>query len=219
MIIQPTLGSVGTFRGSAQQTTKAGSSDFQDCLMAGTAIRQGSTDALLKGKKSEILSKFPALTEEKLEELVKQCDIEHMDEEQLYQLAQLMMEDGVIPTRPQDNELNMIAVYPKALYEAFLNGETFMNKGTVREGFHGCFTVNPASGELDYSYPRYGLKNLEYNLWMTQNSLESFNAYYTEEERAMQLQLTASKTSFWELAKLLSAYRQQAGYGTLGIRW
>ncbi|MCI8645223.1 MAG: hypothetical protein HFE76_00185 [Firmicutes bacterium] len=218
MMIQPGFGPAGAFS-STQQQTKAGASDFHSRFMArAAASQQSSAGDPLESKKSEILSKFPGLTEEKLEDLIKQYDIERMDEEALYELAQQMMAEGVVPNRPQENGLNMIAVYPKALYDAFLNGETFMNKGVVREGFHSCFTVNPASGSLDYQYPKYGLKNLEYNLWMTQNSGQSFNAYYTEEERSMQLQLTESKTSFWELAKLLSAYRQQAGRGALGIR-
>lgn len=218
MIIQADFGAPGSCTNNKQQKIKGNPSDFQSRLAARSIDADGQGSAVIQDKKIELLNRFPALTEEKLESFIKKYDIESMDSHQMYQLAQQMIQDGVIPERPEESGLNMIAVYPRALYDAFLNGETFMNKGVVREGFHGCFTVNSGAGNLDYQYPRYGLKNLEYDLWMMRNQVEFFSSWYTDEERARQLQLTSSKNSFLELAKLLVDCRQQAGRTAQGIR-
>lgn len=66
---------------------------------AGVQTDPKSAAGIAQSKKAELLSKSPALSEERLDQ---------------------------------------IAVYPKALYDAFLKGERFMAKGTVREAFAGC---------------------------------------------------------------------------------
>lgn len=223
MIVQSNFEPAAAYTGSSgQKKTSANSSDFQG-LMAQSACTSHTNRAFrqssaAESRKNEILNQFPALTEERLEELVKNYNLETMDSDELFALAQELMEEGIIPQRPKEGGLNQIAVFPMALYEACLNGDTSALKGTVRQGFSGCFTVNQASGSLDYQYPKYGLKNLEYDLWMMQNGVERYQSYFTDEERQRQRQLVGSKIAFWELSKLLSAYRQEVGSAALGIR-
>lgn len=207
MIINPYLAH-SSFVPSSQRQASSPAGSFSGAMKTRTAVQTNAnpTTGMAQSKKAELLSKFPALTEERLDQLVRKYDIEAMDSEQLYHLAETLMDEGIIPSRPRENGLNLIAVYPKALYEASLNGETLMTKGVVREAFTGCYTVNQAAGTLDYQYPKYGLKNLRYDIRMMQSIFDTCNSYYTEEERVRQISLANSKTSFWEFAKLLTDY-------------
>lgn len=210
MLIQSYFTQNGSCFGSGQSqipSSPAGSfSGVMEARTAGVQTDPKSAGGMAQSKKAELLSKFPALSEERLDQIAGEYDIETMDSDQLYHLAETLMDEGIIPSRPRENGLNLIAVYPKALYDAFLKGERFMAKGTVREAFTGCYTVGQTGGTLNYQYPKYGLKNLEYDLWMMQANFETCNPYYTDEERARQISLANSKTSFWEFAKLLEDY-------------
>ena len=164
---------------------------------------------LVSEKKNEILNKFPALTEEKLDQIARDYDIENMNEEELFELAGKLAEDGVIPPRPEDNGLNQIVVFPKELYDAILRGEMPQPAGVVREASGFLYSVNASSGEMEFSYPDYGIRSLQYNLEMCQNAFKRFEGYYTNEELERQIQLTNSKARFLEFAQLLVEYREE----------
>lgn len=162
--------------------------------------------------KNEILSKFPALTEEKLERLIKDYDIESMDSEELFNLAGKLMEDNVIPSCPQENGLNLLFVFPKELYDSFLKGEASMPSGVVRIASNFFYSEDPYTGEAEFSYPRYGLKRLEYENKICQEAFKRFESYYTGDELEHQIQLTNSKALFLEIASLLVAYKEDSNH-------
>ena len=164
---------------------------------------------LVSEKKNEILNKFPALTEEKLDQIARDYDIENMNEEELFELAGKLAEDGVIPPRPEDNGLNQIVVFPKELYDAILSGEMPQPAGIVRAASGFLYSVNASSGEMEFSYPKFGVRSLQYNLEMCQNAFKRFEGYYTSEELERQVQLTNSKARFLEFAQLLVDYREE----------
>ena len=190
---------------SWKKTVNAG--DFQ----CNTKVKVQDTQNryLVSEKKNEILNKFPALTEEKLDQIARDYDIENMNEEELFELAGKLAEDGVIPPRPEDNGLNQIVVFPKELYDAILRGEMPQPAGVVREASGFLYSVNASSGEMEFSYPDYGIRSLQYNLEMCQNAFKRFEGYYTNEELERQIQLTNSKARFLEFAQLLVEYREE----------
>lgn len=154
-------------------------------------------------KKAEILEKFPQLTEEKLDSLLGGCDIESMDSQQLYKLAEKLMEEGVIPARPDENGLNQIVVFPKALYDAFLSGDTSRLGGVVRDA-SGFMYMAGGAGETGFGVPEFGIGRLKYEQQMLEDAFRRFEQYYTEDELNRHIQLANSKAKFLELAKLLS---------------
>ncbi len=104
--------------------------------------------------------------------------------------------------------LKQTAVYPAALYQAYLNGERFMMDGDIQEGYEGCYTINPLTNELHFRSPGYGINGLGYDYWLAQNAFRSYNPYYSAEERQLQLQLMKNKECFLELAKELSVSKE-----------
>ena len=147
---------------SRKKTVNAG--DFQ-CNVK-VKVQDTENRYLVSEKKNEILNKFPALTEEKLDQIARDYDIENMNEEELFELAGKLAEDGVIPPRPEDNGLNQIVVFPKELYDAILSGEMPQPAGVVREASGFLYSVNASSGEMGFSYPKFGVRSLQYNLEM-----------------------------------------------------
>lgn len=162
--------------------------------------------------KNEILSKFPALTEEKLEQLIKDYDIESMDSEELFNLAGKLMEDNVIPSCPQENGLNLLFTFPKELYDSFLKGEASMPSGIARVDSNFFYFEDSFTGEAEFCYPRYGLKRLEYENKICQEAFKRFENYYTGDELERQIQLTNSKARFLEIASLLVAYKEDSNH-------
>ena len=189
---------------SRKKTVNAG--DFQ-CTVK-VKVQDTENRYLVSEKKNEILNKFPALTEEKLDQIARDYDIENMNEEELFELAGKLAEDGVIPPRPEDNGLNQIVVFPKELYDAILSGEMPQPAGVVREASGFLYSVNASSGEMGFSYPKFGVRSLQYNLEMCQNAFKRFEEYYTGEELERQIQLTNSKARFLEFAQMLVDYRE-----------
>lgn len=163
----------------------------------------------VRNKKNEILQKFSGLTEEKLDELVNDYDIENMDSEELFRLAARLCNERVISFPQQKDGLIRTAVYPTALYHDFLKGERYMANSTVEEAYSGCFTTDPITGEMDFHFPKQGIECLEYDSWLMQQAFKAYNSYYTDEERARQIQLVNSKAGFLELAKLLVSYKEE----------
>ncbi len=193
--------------GGRRKRMAAGTADFQASMKAQISGR--NTNASVQGKRAELLSKFPALTEEKLDALAREYDIENMDSEALGELASKLAEDGTIPARPQTGGLHMIAVYPKELYDAFLRGEISQTGSIVREAPGFCYSADARSGDICYEYPTHGLDYLRYDMWMMQGAFTLYNSYYTEEERSMQIQLSNSKWKFLELSEFLAAYQEE----------
>lgn len=185
--------------------------DFQSKISGqrtGTRVKNKNS-VQIQNKKNEILQKFSGLTEEKLDELVNDYDIENMDSEELFRLAARLGEEGVIPFPQQKEGLIRTAVYPAALYHDFLKGESYMANSTVEEAYSGCFTTDPVTGEMDFHFPKQGIECLEYDSWLMQQAFKAYNSYYTDEERARQIQLANSKAGFLELAKLLASYKEE----------
>lgn len=158
--------------------------------------------------KQEILTKFPEMTEDKLEQLVKKYDIESMDSEELFELAGKLMEDKVIPSAIQEDGLNPLFVFPKELYDAFLRGETPMPSGVVRAASDFFYSEDSFTGGTEFGCPQYGLKRLQYENAMCQQAFRRFESYYTEEEMERQVQLANSKARFLEFAELLADYKR-----------
>ena len=183
---------------------------FADRLVPADGITNVSiTYGTAEGSRAEILEKFPGLTEEKLDHLLYDYDIGSMDSEQLFKLAEELMEEGVIPARPSANGLNEIAVFPKALYDAFLRGEIPQPGGVVKEmsGFV-CMTDLSAGGQDSFT-PKYGLERLRYESQMLEDAFKRFGQYYTSDELKRHTELSNSRTEFLELAELLVAYKEQ----------
>lgn len=158
--------------------------------------------------KREILNKFPEMTEDKLEQLVKNYDIESMDSEELFELAGKLMEDKVIPPAIQEDGLNPLFVFPKELYDAFLKGEMPMPSGVVRAASDFLYSEDSFTGKREFGCPQYGLKRLRYENAMCQEAFKRFESYYTEEEMERQVQLANSKVRFLEFAELLAGYKR-----------
>ena len=91
---------------------KGGRSVFSDCLVdcwngvsiSDVHIYQDGEECMdtavgLAMDKEEFSERFPQLAEEKLDSFLSGYDIESMDSEQLYKLAEKLMEEGVIPDR------------------------------------------------------------------------------------------------------------------------
>ena len=89
---------------------KGGRSVFSDCLVdcwngvsiSDVHIYQDGEECMdtavgLAMDKEEFSERFPQLAEEKLDSFLSGYDIESMDSEQLYKLAEKLMEEGVIP--------------------------------------------------------------------------------------------------------------------------
>jgi hypothetical protein len=161
----------------------------------------------LLDRKQEILNKFPEMTEDKLEQLIKDYDIESMDSEELFKLAGKLMEDNVIPPAIQEDGLNPLFVFPKELYDAFLRGEIPMPSGVVSMASDFLYSENPYTGEKELGCPEYGLRRLQYENMMCQEAFKRFGSYYTEEEMERQVQLANSKARFLEFAQLLVDYK------------
>lgn len=164
----------------------------------------------MQAKRNEMLNRFPGLTKDKLNRLARNHDVENMDSDALYRLAGSLMTDGIIPSYySQIGGLNKVAVYPMSLYNSYLSGERFMNQGLIQSLNSDYYLVNPVTNEVYFNYPRYGIKRLEYDYEMMLKAFETYNSYYTDEERSKQLQLADSKTSFLEFMKLLASYREE----------
>lgn len=183
--------------------------DFQSQMSGRETKIQSKNSVLLQSKKNEILQKFSGLTEERLDQLVNDYDIDNMDLEELFQLADQLGDEGVISFPQQKDGLIRTAVYPAALYHDFLKGERYMADSAVEEAYNGCFTTNPMTKEIDFHFPKQGIECLEYDSWLMQQAFKAYNSYYTDEERARQIQLANSKAGFLELAKLLASYKQE----------
>ncbi len=199
------------FQRSPGQTERSlEGSPFADRLAPADGITNVSiTYGTAEGSRAEILEKFPGLTEEKLDHLLYDYDIGSMDSEQLFKLAEELMEEGVIPARPSANGLNEIAVFPKVLYDAFLRGEIPQPGGVVKEmsGFV-CMTDLSAGGQDSFT-PKYGLERLRYESQMLEDAFKRFGQYYTSDELKRHTELSNSRTEFLELAELLVAYKEQ----------
>lgn len=142
--------------------------------------------------------------------MIEDYDIENMDSEELFKLAGTLMEENVIPSYPHNEELHELFVLPTELFFAYQRGEIPMPPATVRQASDYYYAVNPGSGELEFGYPAFGVRNLQYNLQMSQDALKRFESYYTDKELTRQIQLTNSKARFLELAKMLAEYKEEA---------
>lgn len=195
--------------GSQRKTDSAG--DFQYDVKAQTS-GTGKEYRVLDRKsdiKNEILNKFPELKEEKLNQLLNDYDIENMDSEELFKLAEELMEENVIPPRPQEGGLNLMFVLPTELFFACQRGEAKMPAATVHEAPDCFYAVNSGAGEMAFEYPGFGVRNLQYDLKMCQDAFKRFESYYTEDELTRQIQLTNSKARFLELAEMLASYKEE----------
>lgn len=159
--------------------------------------------------KEEILKSFPGLTEEDFEKIVADYDIENMHSSELYKLADELMKKKVIPPYAHQEGLELVAVYPKALYDAFQNGDNISPMGgsiTVAPDY--LYTANPSTGEFTFhGYPEFGMKNLQYGIHATQEAMKAYDSYYTEQERNRALQVAESKKAFYKLADMISSYQ------------
>lgn len=197
------------YASTRKQASGFGAASFQDTLKRNSDL---SSKNLSQDMKKEIMHQFPGLTEERLNDLISHYDIENMTSDQLFQFADKLMKEGIIPASPQENGLNMIAVFPKSLYDAILRGEQpDYGSVTICEAPDYLYTVNQEKQELNYNYPRYGLKYVSYELHLLQKSAKMYESYYTDEERSRQLQLTHSKERFYDLVKMLTSYQEEFG--------
>lgn len=208
MNISPSSEITTVSRISRHQSTPTTSGNFQKEF---TAYRiKPKIKEKMQAKRNEMLNRFQGLTEEKLDRLARNHDVESMDSDALYQLAGSLMTDGIIPSYySQLGGLNKVAVYPISLYNSYLNGERFMNQGIIQSLNSDYYLIDPVTDEVYFNYPRYGIKRLEYDYEMMQKAFEAYNSYYTDEERSRQLQLADSKSNFLEFIKLLASYRDE----------
>ncbi len=211
---------------------KGGRSVFSDCLVdcwngvsiSDVHIYQDGEECMdtavgLAMDKEEFSERFPQLAEEKLDSFLSGYDIESMDSEQLYKLAEKLMEEGVIPARPDENGLNQIAVFPKALYDSFLSGDASWLGGVVRDA-SGFMYMAGGAGETGFGVPEFGIGRLKYEQQMLEDAFRRFEQYYTEDELNRHIQLANSKAKFLELLEMHSGSRegaaQQSGSRTEG---
>lgn len=163
-----------------------------------------STDELMEeiSKRYDLEGSLPAPEKsKKLERFLGGYDIESMDSEQLFKLAEKLMEEGVIPARPDENGLNQIAVFPKALYDAFLSGDASQLGGVVRDA-SGFMYMTDSAGGAAFGIPEFGLGRLKYEQQMLEDAFRRFEQYYTEDELNRHIQLANSKAKFMEFLEM-----------------
>lgn len=165
-----------------------------------------------RATRADILRKFPNLCERGLDEIIENYNIETMSSSELYKLADELMKKNVIPPYAHHEGLELIAVYPKSLYDAVKNGDTSsMAGGKITVAPDYLYTVNQGTNELTYhGYPEFGLKNLQYGIHLNQEAFKVYDSYYTNEERNRALQIEQSKKAFYDFASMISEYQANA---------
>lgn len=189
-----------------QRNTSTASAGFQKHFSA--QWRKAQIQKHIQTKRNEMLNRFQGLTEEKLNRLAQDHDVENMSSNELFRLAGSLMTDGVLPYYSPASGLNKVAVYPMSLYRSYLNGEGYMTPGVVQREDSDYYFINPLTDSIYFNYPRYGIRSMEYDYRMMQKAFETYNSYYTDEERSKQLQLADSKADFLDFLKLLASYRE-----------
>lgn len=187
----------------------AANSEFQKQVEEKGDENRKSFDSVTK---EEILKKFPDLSEEDFENIIANYDIDSMDSSELYKLADELMKKKVIPSYAHQEGLDLVAVYPKALYDSFRTGDNRSSMGgiiTVAPDF--LYSANPSTGEFTFhGYPKFGMKYLQYGIRATQEAMKVYDSYYTDQERNHALQVAESKKAFYELADMLSSYQKNS---------
>lgn len=169
---------------------------------------KGSKGAESSVLAEEILRKFPGLTKEELDRLIRDYDVRTMDAEQLSALAGELMEDGVIPACSDEHGLRQIAVIPEALYGVFLDGDASQLGGFVREVSGASGIMGLSAGGQDFGIPEYGPERLRYEAKLLEQTFKRFEQYYTDDERRRCVELANSMAGFSELVELLAAYKE-----------
>ena len=201
---------------SKMQKSTFQNSDFQAALkskaeqiQARSAAKEMKNDAVQSQDKSaakeKILNEYPFLTEEYLDELINDYDIENMSSSELDKLAEELMDKNIIPSYPHENGLHMIAVYPKALYDKIMSGDT----SVIQSGMQGVISKSP-----DYLYTVYkvagreimvnhdsdiGCNYMRYSIHLSQEAFSQYNEYYTDSERKLAQQIIKGEQAFYDL--------------------
>lgn len=180
---------------------------------------KGSKGAESSVLAEEILRKFPGLTKEELDRLIRDYDVSTMDAEQLSALAGELMEDGVIPACSDEHGLRQIAVIPEALYGVFLDGDASQLGGFVREVSGASGIMGLSAGGQGFGIPEYGPERLRYEAKLLEQTFKRFEQYYTDDERRRCVELANSMAGFSELVELLAAYKEDTAKkaGTDGL--
>lgn len=160
--------------------------------------------------KDEILRKFPSLSAEDLDNIIKNYNIENMNSSELYKLADELMDKNVIPSYSHDNDMELIAVFPRSLYDAMQSDNTSsIHGGSISVAPDYLYTVDKNNTVLTYhGYPEFGLKNIQYGIHLTQNAFRDYDSYYTDQERERALQIEESKKAFYDLADMIATYQK-----------
>ena len=173
---------------------------------AATEMRSSAIQSQDKSAaKEKILNEYPFLTEEYLDELINDYDIENMSSFELNKLAEELMDKNIIPSYPHENGLHMLAVYPKSLYDKIMSGDT----SAIQSGMQGViseypgylYTVYKAAGrEIMVNHDSdIGFNYMRYSIHLSQEAFSQYNEYYTDSERKLAQQIIKSKQAFYDL--------------------